>query len=499
MAYRLTLARTLALGLLTACVQNFKGEPKTLVVGVESEIKSLDFRTAVDANTVHVMRLFTQGLVRINERLMPEPDLALSYRVEGAQTYFFELPRDVVFHNGQKVKCEDVRASFEQAMSPASRLRPNFVDVESVSCPEPFRFVIRLKSPRASFLAGAVPEAKILPAEMIASSAPLEHIVGSGPYRFLRKRGRDLLFERFEGYRPSPFFEHVIVRTSSDPTTRYLSLVGGDIDMLSNALSPARVLEAQRQPRLQVLRGPGSSYQYLGFNLRLPKFRDIRVRRALAIAIDRDGIIRNKLLGLARPATSVLSPNNPFHNSSLKSLPYDPELARRLLKEANAEKLEIELKSSTDRDMLSVLLVIKEAWERIGVRVTLRPYEFGTFFSDVQKGNFEMFSLRWTGVTEPDIMNKVFHSREVPPGRNRVHYVNHEVDRLLDAGMREASFEKRRQLYLRAQELIFSDLPYISLWYPDNIVVAAKELVGFTLHPGGSWMPFMKARKETSP
>jgi peptide/nickel transport system substrate-binding protein len=141
-------------------------------------------------------------------------------------------------------------------------------------------------------------------------------------------------------------------------------------------------------------------------------------------------------------------------------------------------------------------MVIKEQLERVGLKVSLKPYEFATFFSDVQKGNFEMFSLRWVAVTEPDILFKIFHSKEIPPGRNRVYFNNKEIDKILEAASRESDAVKRKALYSQAQKIVAEELPYVPLWYPDNIAVTTSKLKDFELSSIGNWASILKARKE---
>ena len=477
-----------------------------LVIGIENEIKNLDKRTTNDANTAHVANLYAQGLVRANAQLLPEADLAESFEVrDGGKTYVFRLSPEAKFHDGHPLTSEDLDFNFREAMGAGSRAASSYADVAALETPDPRTFIIRLKRPRASFLLSDVSDLKIYPKHYAGSPEFKNAPMGSGPFRFKARRGRDLIFERNDAYRRGRLgppesltaFRRVVVRALQDPTTRFLSLLGGDVDLLFNALSPKRVEESVGSRYLKVYRSTGTTFQYLGLNLRLPKFQDPRVRRALALAIDRDAIIKYKLKGMARPASSILSAVNFYQNADLKPLPYDPAEAKRLLKAAGAENLEVEVKCSTDRDITSILLVIQEQWERVGIRMRLRPFEFATFFSDVQKGNFEMFSLRWTSVIEPEILNRVFHSREFPPGRNRVYYQNKTVDSLLDRAAGEMNLNTRKALYSRVQALVFQDLPYIPLWYPDNIAVGTSELKGFRLSPAGYWLSFLEAHKES--
>jgi peptide/nickel transport system substrate-binding protein len=167
-----------------------------------------------------------------------------------------------------------------------------------------------------------------------------------------------------------------------------------------------------------------------------------------------------------------------------------------LLKAAGAKDLTIEFKTSADREISSIVAIIKEQWESIGVKVNVRPYEFATYFADVQKGNFEICSMRWTAIVEPDHLYKIFHSGEFPPSKNRGFYKNAKLDAILKEARFSQNFEHRKRLYNRAQEIIANDRPYISLWYPDNIVVASHALADFNPHPLGSWMNLLFARKE---
>lgn len=505
--YRKSSARTLLIGLLAGCVQKDIGDLTTLVIGIENEVKNLDRRSNAEANATQIGHLFSQTLVKVGPTLLPVPDLAQSFEIQNGRIYRFHLAADLSFHDGHPLRCSDVEFNFRQAAERASNLQSGFANVADMRCESPQDFVVTLKKARASFLLSEVAELHIYPPHFSEDPRFATQPIGSGPYRFKERRSRDLIFERFDNYQryangkrlPLPFFKRVIVRSIQDPTTRFLSLMGGDIDLLINALSPRRVLEAEANPYLKVLRSPGTTYQYVGINLRLPKFRDLRVRRALAMALNRNEIIQHKLLGFAQLADSVLSPSNFFHDKQIEPMAYDPSAARALLKAAGASDLSVELKVSTDRDINSIALILKEHWEKIGIRVTLRPYEFATFFSDIRNGNFELFSLRWTSVADPGLLSQIFHSRELPPGRNRVAYQNPAVDRLLDQAQMETHLERRRQTYAEVQRLIARDIPYISLWYPDNIAVVSRSLRNFTLHPTGQWLTFLDAQKVESP
>lgn len=503
----LLMAHFLMIGFLTQCKSQQKSSSDTLIIGIENEIKNLDLRFASDANSTHVSKLVFQSLVSIGEDLRPVSDLAESFSVQDEKIFTFKIPQGIRFHDGTPLTSKDVLYNFRQASGPKSKIKSSFDDVERFEAPDNMTFVIRLKKPRPSFLTGEVSSIRIFPEHLGESPTVAEHPVGSGPYRFVRRKHRDLIFERFEHYKSFenlthstlPRYKHLIVRSIEDPTTRYLSLVGGDIDILINSLAARRVQEALSRDNLQVIRSPGSSYQYIGLHQKNEKFKDPRVRKALTLAIHRKEIIEHKLKGYAQPANSVLSPQNYFANPKIEELEYNPTLAEKLLKEAGVKNLEIEIRSSSDRDMISILQIIQQQWKKIGVEAKLRSSEFASFFAEVQKGNFEAFSLRWTSVTDPDLLNRIFHSRETPPGRNRIHYKNTQVDSLLDKASSETDLKKRQNLYFEVQEILANDFPYISLWYPDNIAVASRRLKDIKLGPTGSWMGLLNSYKVDLP
>ncbi len=122
--------------------------------------------------------------------------------------------------------------------------------------------------------------------------------------------------------------------------------------------------------------------------------------------------------------------------------------------------------------------------------------EFPSFFADVQAGRFDLFTLRWTSVVDPELLHKIFHSSQLPPGRNRGAYANAEVDAGLERATRELDPLRRRQELFKVQALLADDLPYVSLWYPDNVIVASKSLRQLRLHPSGSWQPLFEAHKD---
>jgi peptide/nickel transport system substrate-binding protein len=135
----------------------------------------------------------------------------------------------------------------------------------------------------------------------------------------------------------------------------------------------------------------------------------------------------------------------------------------------------------------------------VGIGVEVRGFEWGTFFADVKKGNFQLMSLRWVGMSDPDSFHFIFHSSSIPPaGANRGRYRNPEVDALIDASRAEPDEGRRRALYRRIQDVLARDCAYTSLWWLDNVVVLRKGFTGFRPLPGGEYTSLAEVRRVPS-
>ncbi|HEY6395279.1 MAG TPA: ABC transporter substrate-binding protein, partial [Candidatus Binataceae bacterium] len=223
-----------------------------------------------------------------------------------------------------------------------------------------------------------------------------------------------------------------------------------------------------------------------------PRLRDIRVRRAIAYAIDRDAIATSFLRDTARVASGMLAPENWAYNGNVTKYPYDPAQARRLLDQAGypadangVRPLKLVFKASQEGARLGE--VIQAMLKRVGIQLDVRVNEFATFYSDIQHGNFDLTSMNWVGINDPNHYYMVFDSRMVPPqGYNRGAYSNPEMDGLVEAGTATLDAPERRRIYAKVQGLAADDLPYVSLWWHDTVAVVSRDLNGFKPYPNGS-------------
>jgi peptide/nickel transport system substrate-binding protein len=223
-----------------------------------------------------------------------------------------------------------------------------------------------------------------------------------------------------------------------DAPTESLELEKGSGDVAVNSLPIDALAPLATRPNLAIEDVLGTKVQYLNFNLRDPILRDARVRQAIACAIDRKPIIQSLLRGHAQPAESLLPSGHWAWTGDVARYYYDPERAARLLHEtgcpagANGVRFHLTMKTSTDEGTRLLAAVLRQQLAKVGIALELCSYEFAAFYSDVNRGVFQMDSLRWIGNEQPDIFGVFATENFFPKGTNRSHYSNPRLDALLD-------------------------------------------------------------------
>jgi peptide/nickel transport system substrate-binding protein len=489
------------------CASSFPADP-SFVVAIEAAPTQFDPRLATDAYSERIGQLLFSRLLRSDATGQKVPDLAERWEVEGETVYTFYLKKNARFHDGHPLTSEDVRYTFESILNPAfaSPHRKNFDMISRIETPDAATVRFILKKPHAPFLnemtKGIVPK-------HLAEKGPgalSSHPVGSGPFRFVRYDSDDAVelaafSDYFEG---APAIPRLLFRIIPEDSVRLLELEKGNIDLLQNAFPPDALPRLRKNPRLKIIQAPSTTYTYLGFNLKDPILQNRSVREAMALSINRDEITEHLFKGLARPARGLLSPSHWAYTDSAKVYSYDPEQAKKRLDEAGfpdppgpAPRFHLIHKTSQNELARRVVEVIQRQLSEVGITVTIRNYEWGTFYGDIKSGNFQIFTLSWVGVDDPDIYYNLFHSGSIPPnGANRVHYRNLRIDQLLEAGRITLDPEKRKVIYSEVQQIIADDLPYASLWHTMNVAVMKKEVEGFKLYPDGDFYSLKEVRRK---
>jgi peptide/nickel transport system substrate-binding protein len=462
-------------------------------VALVSSPNNLDPRVGTDEVSQRIHQLLFDPLLSIDGQLRVVPGLAEGWEMPDARTYVVRLRKGVPFHDGHELTSADVAYTFSTLLDPAflSPRKGAYRMVESVRALDRYTVEFRLREPFGSFPVNLV--MGIVPAGWDGRTPP----VGTGPYRFVSATADDRVvldaFPRY--YRGAPRNSGIVLRVVPDDVMRGLELRRGSVDLIVNDLAPDIVHQLESEGRLQVVKSEGTDFAYLGFNLRDPVLADRRVRQAVGYAIDRGAIIEHLRRGLAIPALGVLPPASWAFNPNVFRFTHDPAKSRTLLDEAGypakdpgGVRLRLSLKVSSSEFNRLQSAVIQQALRQVGIELDVRTYEFATLYADVLKGNFQMFTLQWVGVSDPDMLRRVFHSKQVPPtGFNRGYFVNAEVDRLIDAATVSVDDAERQRLYGQAQAIVAEEAPYVSLWDKVNVAVAQPTLRGISLAPAAEF------------
>jgi len=478
---------------ITGCARRAPARPTDyLQVDINVPPTTLDPRSATDAMSGRIDELVYQAMVRFDQSGKPVGELAERIEHPEPTRLFFHLRHGVRFSDGRELTARDVKFTYDSVLDPASisMRRSALAELKTIAIVDDHTIAITTRRPYAPALELAtlpiVPEGSP-PTPSNISIAP----AGSGPFRFASyRRDEALMLERnpMLPYQPGTP-RRILFKVVPDATVRALELVEGVCDFAENdGIQRDLIPYLGRHSFLRVERSPGSFLQYLAFNLRDPRLKDVRVRRAFAQGIDRDAIVRSILEDTARPATGFLFPENWAYSADVSLYPYDPVKARQLLEAAGYSRKDQRLSFvyKTTPEGRRIAEVLQAMLEQVGITLEIHTNDWATFYADLQRGNFALAASQ-LAIAGPHDYYLFFHSSMMPPhGSNRVGYSNPEMDKLLEQADAMLDPERRRAIAAQIQRLAARDIPYLPLWWLDTLTVANLRLSGFTLYPDGS-------------
>lgn len=436
-----------------------------IIVGMEGSPSTLNPIFAQDAYSVRVLSLIYDGLLRMDPKLR----FCLAEKLEiNGRTIIVRLRKGVKFHDGEELTSDHVVCTINTVKESASPRASAFRYVSKVEPISRYEFKIVLEKEFAPILAA------------LAQPIFSKKLSGTGPFileSFIP--GEKVVLRRNpEYFLGAPKIEKLVIRIIPDDITRVLELKKGGVDILINSVPYHINLDG-----FKVYVSDSMNFSYIALNTRrLSK----KVRLAIAHAIDRDAIIKGILFNFATKAESIF-PKWHWAFYPAYKYEYNPELARKLIEESSSESTII-YKTSTNKLSLRIARAIEFYLERIGLDVKLIPKEFTTFFSEIQKGFYDIHTLTWVGIIEPDILRFIFHSDSIPPiGANRTFYENLYLDKILEMAAFTSDVDLRRKLYIESQKIIAEDVPYIYLWHLKDVVAANPKINGIKPIPGGDF------------
>jgi peptide/nickel transport system substrate-binding protein len=469
-------------------------------MAVENSPTNLDPRIGTDAMSERIGGLIFDALVRKDDRYRIAPWLATSWQQPDSLTWIFHLREGVRFHTGQPLQAEDVAWTINSMLdgSLITSKAGGFAKVSHVQALDPLTVVVHMKQPDASLLFnlsdglfGVVPRG--------SGKDFGRNPIGSGPFRFVAaEQDRDVQLTRNDAcWAGQPALERVRFAVIPDAVTVALELQKGSVDIASNQLTLDMVHALRGRNGLAIETGEGSPVMYLNFNVSRGPLANSQVRQAIASAMDRPAMVHAVWRDQARLADSLLPAGHwaAAPPGSLTHWPHNIAQAQALLDAAgykpdsHGTRLHLEMKTSTDETTRLLAEVLQAQLKDAGIDLTLRASEFGTFYSDVTAGRFQMYTLRWIGSNEdPDIFRYALGSDRFPPqGGNRGRYANPTVDNLLADAAQRTDELSRTADFIAVQKLLADDLPAIPLWYPNNEIVHTARVTGIVPRPDGSF------------
>jgi peptide/nickel transport system substrate-binding protein len=482
------------LGLSSAACSGGSGRPagteRPLEMLVPTDAETLDPRHATDPVALRTTRLLHAGLVRLDpDTLEPKPYLAKGWTWVDARTVRVELRPGVRFHSGAPFTARDVSATIGAFSSPQvgsrhARVVEAIRDIEVVS---DLALVIHLHHPHATVLTDL--EVPILRAdEAFSKPRPDGSLDGLGPYYVARRAPGEIeLAPAKDGALPAPL-RSVTIRTVHDENARALRMHAGRADLVVNGFSPTLLPALERAPGVAVNARRGANLTYLIPNTERGPLADVRVRRALATALDRERVAGTLLAGRAQTADTLLPPEH-WAYTPASPWPADRVSARASLEAATGGRLRLTLLTSTDRLRGTIARFLAQELAEVGADVEVVPLELGTLIGRLGAGDFELATLQLPELTEPNVLRVFLHSSSIPPeGANRGRVRDAEVDRLLDEGAATPDPAARKAIYAALEKRIREEALLIPLWHEDQVAVVSDRARGFTPSAEGRWL-----------
>lgn len=511
----LLLTLLMAVLLPTACRRNRSGGPFVIALG--DNIRTIDpiGSPSVDAASERVRTLMFNSLVKKNENFDYVGELASDIkRSDDNLTFTFTLRDGVKFHDGRAFTSADAKYTLDLVFSRTFAKSASFYEgtgaerksyIKSVEAPDARTLVVTTTKPWTGLLPNLVPVA-IIPKD--SYSTQKDQPLGTGPFKFVSYDSSQQVVDlqaNPDYWDGAPHLPAVRVRVISDTNALQAELRSGRVDIapLPTSLSPDAVKLLGQDPQLQVLQFTGSNLNLLTFNCSQPPLNDVRVRQAISYAIDREGMIRDLLLGQGKIAHSILPEESWAYHAGQK-YSFDPAMAKQLLDEAGLRdpdgdgpqprfaKLVVFKISGSSVAAKNYAGVIQNYLKNVGVPVSIETAELNTLFDELRRGNFQIFYGQWVGGNQDPIFFKdLFATSEIPTetraSRNRSRYSNRELDALIDEAVNTFDREKAKALYARIQDIVTRDVPVLPLWYQANIVIAQKNVGNIKVDASGDW------------
>ncbi len=474
------------------------GEPSNLIPPLATDSASSDIN-----NHLYVAPLRYNKDIELVKWAAEE----LEVRDEGKSIYI-RLRPGIMWFDNEELTADDVRFTYELMIDPETptAYAQDYLAIKEFNVLDRYSFEVLYDQPFArSLVTWALP---VLPRHVLEDEDLLRteysrKPVGAGAYRLHRwDAGRQVILRANEDFfEGRPKIDEIVYRVVPDLATMFLELKSGNLDMMS--LTPQQHLfqttDEYWQNNFQKFSYLATGYTYLGYNLKHPFFTSVRVRQALAHAIDKDEIVQGVLLGEGVPTIGPYVPGTWVYNDDIEDYPFDPGLALEILAqegwvmnrngvlEKDGLPFEFTILTNQGNDLrVRTATILQYRLDQVGIKVKIRMVEWATFIKEfVNKGRFDAVLLGWNIPQDPDMYNVWHSSQAVENGLNFIHYKNERVDELLETGRRSFDREVRKKAYHEIQEILHYDQPYLFLFTPNSLPVVHGRFMGIEAAPAG--------------
>lgn len=482
----------------------------TVTFVVDREPVSLLPLTSTANSVQQVGPKIFEGLLTYDADLNPIAQLATEWAMSpDGLTYTFKLRPGVKWHDGKDFTSADVAFSLKRLKEVHPRNRVTFTNLSDVTTPDPLTAVVAFSKPAPYFLTAlAASESPIMPQHIFGAldpAAPVttDKVIGTGPFKFKElSTGSYLILDKNPDYwdAPKPYIDRLIVRFIQDPGARAAALETGEVDLGDSVVAPGDVDRIATVPTLGVEQitpaYPGLQRQLI-FNLDKEATKNLKVREAIAHAIDLQGIVDIALFGQAQVSPSPISTTlTRYYDPAIQPHEVDLKLAESLLDEAgfkpgaDGTRFTLKARYNATADARTAEY-IKDSLSKIGIKVDIASTDLPTYVKSVYTDrDFDFILESLANVFDPTIgAQRIYWSKNFKVGlpySNGAHYVNPRVDELLEAAAIEPDDAKRKEYFKEFQKIVYDEIPVINLYSPRNVIVHNKRVHDFLFGAHGT-------------
>ncbi|MDI6704538.1 MAG: ABC transporter substrate-binding protein [bacterium] len=480
----------------------------TLYLRLSSDVTTLDPALVVDVSGGILTSKLFNGLVRYDDKMNLIGDLAERWEIsEDGCTYTFYLKQGVRFTNGRELTSYDIKYSFKRVLDKKTRSPRTWVfdrilgatefmegkvkDVIGLAVKDKYTIEITLKEPFSPFLGFlAMPTGYIVPKEEVEryGSGFSQHPVGTGPFKLREWRHDErIVLEQNEDYFDEKAkVKRIEYRIIPEELTALAEFELGKLDIMGLPYAEFSRFMENPKWRPYIKSQIGLNVYYLGLNCQRSPFFNVKVRQAINYAIDKDGILNTILKNQAVLAHGSIPPTIPGYNKEINPYNYDPEKAKRLLKEAGfKDGFRMTIYQTQSKEALQLVEIFQDQLKKVGIEAHIVQREWSAYKDAINKGEPDSFYLAWIA-DYPDAENflyPLFHSKNLGAPGNRARFVNKRIDKMIEEAIKTTNSEDRIRRYREIERIINQEAPWVFLWHKKEFVIHQPWVRNYKPHP----------------